>query len=395
MATTGIIQIRDSIKQSSLHRRCSSVSKTEREQKTIISGTDIPQQEFIIEKKKYSLNESESIQEIRIRGLSHWPHFTPSNESMASAGWFSCNVNDRVICIYCNTICHEWTINDDPIEVHTRLAPQCPFVLSIPSVNNSPKIINDTFDEKFKPFHPGMAEISRREATFSNVKWTENSPSIESLIRAGFFSTGIDNSVTCFYCNGSLHKWSPKDNPMIEHARWFPHCTYAKHLCGNQFYEKIQTSKKKLILTKNNKIDKDQLTRLVLSRLDLPIVERLRLQYSLAIIKRCIEDQFKIKNDDFKSDIDLTMACLILQKQIDIIKGSTDNIIIPSKSQQLDNSSQSLKQSLGECFICLTEEKQLACMPCGHLCACVPCGYALQSCPICRQKIQSFMRITS
>ncbi|CAF4847751.1 unnamed protein product, partial [Rotaria sp. Silwood2] len=109
----------------------------------------------------------------------------------------------------------------------------------------------------------------------------------------------------------------------------------------------------------------------------------------------CIEDQLKLKNDDFKSDIDLSMACSILQKQVEIIQGCTDNIIIPSKYQQLDNSSQSLKQSLGECFICLNEEKQLACMPCGHLCACVPCGYAIHSCPICRQKIQSFTRISS
>ena len=92
---------------------------------------------------------------------------------------------------------------------------------------------------------------------------------------------------------------------------------------------------------------------------------------------------------------DLAMACLILQKQIDIIKGCKDKIIIPSENQQSENASKSSKQSLGECLICLTEEKQLACMPCGHLCACVPCGYALRSCPVCRQKIQSFMRINS
>ncbi|CAF4700901.1 unnamed protein product, partial [Rotaria sp. Silwood2] len=54
------------------------------------------------------------------------------------------------------------------------------------------------------------------------------------------------------------------------------------------------------------------------------------------------------------------MGCSIFQKQIEIIQGSTDNIIISSKYQQLDNLSQSLKQSLHECFICLNEEKQLA-----------------------------------
>ncbi|CAF4854486.1 unnamed protein product, partial [Rotaria sp. Silwood2] len=66
---------------------------------------------------------------------------------MISAGWFSCNINDRVICIYCNTIFHEWTNNDDPIEVHKRLSPKCPFVISMPLVNNSPKIINNTLEE--------------------------------------------------------------------------------------------------------------------------------------------------------------------------------------------------------------------------------------------------------
>jgi hypothetical protein len=238
-----------------------------------------------------------------------------------------------------------------------------------------------------------MAEISRREATFSNVTWSENSPSIEKFVHAGFFCSAVENTVTCFYCNGSLHKWGQNDNPMIEHARWFPNCIYAKHLCGNELYGKIQLTKKRMLI--ENKFDKDEVERLVRARLDLPVVERLRAQYSLAVIKRCIEDQLKIKNDDFKSDTDLAMACLVLQKQIDIIKGSIDKIIIPSQNQSSKNASKLSKQSLGECLICLTEEKQLACMPCGHLCACVPCGYALRTCPVCRQKIQSFMRINS
>ncbi|CAF4544527.1 unnamed protein product, partial [Rotaria sp. Silwood2] len=191
MATADIIQAEDLNKQSYVDGGCSSVSKIEK-QKTILSSiTNIPKQEFIIGKKKYSLNESETIREVRIRSLSHWPHFIPSNQSMISAGWFSCNVNDRVICIYCNTICHEWTNNDDPIEVHKRLSPKCPFVISMPLVNNSPKIINNTLEEKFEPSHPTMTEISCREQTFSNAHWTENCPSIESLVRAGFFFTGV------------------------------------------------------------------------------------------------------------------------------------------------------------------------------------------------------------
>jgi hypothetical protein len=43
--------------------------------------------------------------------------------------------------------------------------------------------------------------------------------------------------------------------------------------------------------------------------------------------------------------------------------------------------------------LCLTEEKRLACMPCGHLATCVPCGHSLRSCPICRREIEAFIRV--
>jgi hypothetical protein len=45
------------------------------------------------------------------------------------------------------------------------------------------------------------------------------------------------------------------------------------------------------------------------------------------------------------------------------------------------------------CVLCLTEEKRVACIPCGHLATCVPCGHSLRSCPICRREIQTFVRI--
>ncbi|CAF3347240.1 unnamed protein product [Rotaria sp. Silwood1] len=45
------------------------------------------------------------------------------------------------------------------------------------------------------------------------------------------------------------------------------------------------------------------------------------------------------------------------------------------------------------CVLCLTEEKRLACIPCGHMATCVACGRSLRSCPICRRKIKTFIRI--
>ncbi|CAF3577241.1 unnamed protein product [Rotaria sp. Silwood1] len=65
------------------------------------------------------------------------------------------------------------------------------------------EVIENTLDKDVEPSHP---EISRRETTVSNTTWKENSPTIENLVRVGFFNVSIDNSVTCFYCNGSLHE---------------------------------------------------------------------------------------------------------------------------------------------------------------------------------------------
>ena len=80
-----------------------------------------------------TLIEVDTLKQIRKRTFSHWPHRTsPSSSQMIEAGFFNCNVGDRVICIYCNIICQQWTPNtDDPCEVHKTLSPKCPYVNAI------------------------------------------------------------------------------------------------------------------------------------------------------------------------------------------------------------------------------------------------------------------------
>lgn len=95
--------------------------------------------------------------------------------------------------------------------------------------------------------------------------------------------------------------------------------------------------------------DEQMLSRLVAARLDLPVSQRLLDNpFKLSIIKRCWEDQLRLKRmfimcrqniqvyflfylgDDFETDTDLYVACQILQKQVEIIDGNKDNIVIPS-----------------------------------------------------------------
>jgi len=205
------------------------------------------------------------LKQVRKRTFSHWPHrSSPSSSQMIEAGFFNCNVGDRVICIYCNIICQQWTPNtDDPCEVHKTLSPKCPYVLamSAPSQTSSMMIINehltsdppsDSEDANSFRSHAlvyttscniNYIEIRKRYASFAT--WpNENLPPVDDLVKAGFFFTGTKTIVTCFHCNGSLKNWGPNDNPMIEHARWFPNCAYAKQLCGADLHRKIQELKR-------------------------------------------------------------------------------------------------------------------------------------------------------
>jgi baculoviral IAP repeat-containing protein 1 len=207
------------------------------------------------------LVEVNMLKQIRNRTFSHWPRqASPSSAQLIEAGFFACNVGDRVICLYCDIICQQWTPNtDNPSEIHKILSPTCPYVLSmsarsqtssIPIINkHSPRDNSTTITDNnlfqhdlivtTAACHVSYVEIPKRYASFTT--WSsDNSPSVDDLVRAGFFFTGTKTIVTCFYCNGSLQNWSATDNPTTEHAQWFPHCLYAKQLCGAEQYREIQ-----------------------------------------------------------------------------------------------------------------------------------------------------------
>ncbi|CAF1443786.1 unnamed protein product [Rotaria sordida] len=433
-------------------------------------------------KYNYKFMEVNKLKQIRRRTFSHWSHqIKPSVEQMINAGFFSCNVGDRVICVYCNLICQQWKEDiDNPSEVHKTLSPKCPYVLSIliPSERSPTTILNNLNDQTFgstntaqpqfdqiirrTPYNSTYSDITKRLESFTT--WShESSPSIDDLVRAGFYYTGTRNIVTCFYCNGSLQNWNVNDNPLIEHARWFPYCGYAKQVCGDELYHKIQEAKQaqqernranrsndetrendNLLGSNQCQLqinDPNILSRFVAARLDLSNSQNLLNQnFKLSVIKRCWEDQLQLKKDDFVNDSDLLVACTILQKQIDHIQGNKDNIIIPSVQMNLiherkqsnlsslptssnSNTTEVLQnQSISEtleiesttnkenstvsetsstkaslitnpCLICHQDEKQLACIPCGHLTTCVQCSRTLRTCPTCRKQIEAYVRV--
>ncbi|CAK1555295.1 unnamed protein product [Leptosia nina] len=84
--------------------------------------------------------------------------------------------------------------------------------------------------------HPAKASLFARLSTFN--RWPYDRPQApQSLAEAGFFYTGLEDQVRCFYCDGGLGKWEAGDVPWREHARWFPQCGYVLLLKGQQFVD--------------------------------------------------------------------------------------------------------------------------------------------------------------
>lgn len=248
---------------------CRSVCLRQKRQNTTDESTNQHQKPTCVRPKL--IIEDKTAKEARARTFSNWPHeISPSRTQMIEAGFHRCNVLDRVICLHCNLICQGWKpFVDDPIDVHRKLSPECPFVktmlpqpeqlsnASISIVNlqstnrtnesvatlNSLESLHYGSIASASPHNSTYSELTKREASFTN--WpSEGLPTVEDLIRAGFFYSGVRTTVTCFYCNGSLHEWSPEDQPIVKHVLSFPQCTYIKQVCGEEKYHKIQEENK-------------------------------------------------------------------------------------------------------------------------------------------------------
>lgn len=76
------------------------------------------------------------------------------------------------------------------------------------------------------PRHGAMATAYARYRSFTPNY--DGYPSISSLVAAGLFYVGGNDWVKCFHCDGSLSSFLPEDDPMKEHCRWYPNCTFVK-----------------------------------------------------------------------------------------------------------------------------------------------------------------------
>ncbi|KFP44120.1 Baculoviral IAP repeat-containing protein 7-B [Chlamydotis macqueenii] len=225
-------------------------------------GDATPVEEAELRAARCQLFESSMRSEARrLRTFRQWPSTSPvSARDLVKAGFFFVGPRDEVQCFCCGGVLQDWRPGDCPIAEHLKFFPSCKFICG-EDVGNQAMFplqeIFDTVDGQFlsllpgidseetalpnEPEYPEMVTEEMRLSTFQNwPQYTDMRP--EQLARAGFFYTGHDDVVTCFYCDGGMRNWSFGDDPWREHAKWYPECEFLLRSRGREFVSSVQES---------------------------------------------------------------------------------------------------------------------------------------------------------
>ena len=150
-------------------------------------------------------------------------------------------------CRYCGVEYKDWQSGDDPKVIHDSLSPLCPFLQA--SQPMSPSSVRLQSSETFfrtqtppsgvnilpLPFlQRSKAQYAlppRREATFASFHGGAPD-NTESLVKSGFYYTGVGTYVRCYQCQGTangLHL-CPAVAIDNQHRQRFPACRFAQLL---------------------------------------------------------------------------------------------------------------------------------------------------------------------
>ncbi|XP_068117012.1 baculoviral IAP repeat-containing protein 1-like [Hyperolius riggenbachi] len=153
--------------------------------------------------------------------LSSW-----SPKEMTSAGFFRTGLQNSCQCFSCGLVLCRQPFSFTPMDQHRKFNPNCEFVKGCDTGNISKYDIRvKPTDESQGDHMEAMDEEQSRMKSFSHWPvYALVDPS--GLVQAGFFFTGIRDTVQCFSCGGCLGNWEKDDDPWKEHAKWFPDCSF-------------------------------------------------------------------------------------------------------------------------------------------------------------------------
>ncbi|XP_052096870.1 baculoviral IAP repeat-containing protein 3-like isoform X2 [Mytilus californianus] len=291
-----------------------------------------------------------------------------------------------------------------------------------------------------KPRYQNYAALQVRISSFQGwPSYLDQTP--RQMAIAGFLFAGYHDYTRCFFCGGGLRNWEAGDDPWVEHARWFPKCTFLRQNKGDAFIKAVQD--------KHEQMDKsDQITSIQskettqngsnlhshsnpqpsssTSYLDTAAARSvLEMGYTQEQVLRVIQQLLPDKPGGTFTALDI--MTVLLQKDEHLTIGSTGstsgnsintsgtstNALSSNTNTHENGAHEPLANSLNKsnlddaellveenrqlrdqrlCKICLELDASIAFLPCGHLVCCSDCAPAMRKCPICRTYVKGTVK---
>ncbi|KAK3090855.1 hypothetical protein FSP39_015260 [Pinctada imbricata] len=378
---------------------------------------------------------------------------------LASSGFRYMGPGDQLECVFCLQTFQDWKDEHTLLQRHWIASPNC-----ISKEKSAPKIESDLsetdrelqspiseFGESYnkpegghveqtasictysgQPRFPKYAIFSVRLSTYRNWVLLQ---SPELMSQAGFYFTGCEDMVRCFYCGGGLSNWEAEDDPWVEHAHWFPNCAFLKQNKGSDFIQNIrelvQSQESQQVSETQSQTaagDSDH-SKETEDTIDSPAVQSIReMGYNIETVQQAIAEWSKEStNKPTASDLmnvimdmeELTVSSCADQNltgndcaeqkfpvsrcmdQIQVSQKSSDSVRLKKLESISDDDNgdlQSIREEnrklkdLTMCKICMENDINIVFLPCGHLASCSECAPAMRRCPVCRGHVKGTVR---
>lgn len=239
--------------------------------------------------------------------------------------------------------------------------------------------------EEYKTFEAriNMQEEYRtfeaRIKTFDN--WSSDFPK-RALAKAGFIYTGKDDIVYCPSCEVEGFNWLKTDDPFADHLKWRPDCKYVTQVLFN-VKRKFPRYVDKTTFQKRLDTFKDWPVGLAQKPEELADAGFFYSGYGDNVI--CFHCGYGFRNwiptsDVWEEHSRYKDTCEFINVKLNkcsiTLKGKKDNDICTST-----------------CIICLKSDKCIVFLPCRHFVSCVDCAFSVTNCFICRDSVESFLKI--
>ncbi|XP_060599289.1 baculoviral IAP repeat-containing protein 3-like [Ruditapes philippinarum] len=347
----------------------------------------------------------------------------PDKSSLVACGFFYTGNQDLVRCFQCGIGLKDWTKEDDPMNEHIQHSTSCSFLVQKfgkheldqmkralvrgISDNNIDAVSTNPSPLQYPIRSPRYQTMEARIASFQNFP-KQISISHQNLAVAGLFYTGQGDLCRCFTCDGGLKDWSSGDDPIKEHATYFPNCSYIIKLKGQEYVRLQQqgrTDNQQRGAEGGNNISTNPIQTLPTSFENMSVLDT-NPEYSSFNVSQVVQKlgyaeidvitakaELERRGNKFPTAEDVVNTILDLQESASGSQNTPQSAENGNDVNAMVEENEKLNR-LVNCMLCVPGEANILFLPCTHHRVCQDCSKDITYCPVCgmfvKQKVKTF-----